>query len=135
MAEVRAVNEAAFGDTAEATIVDALRDECPDVVSLVAVEEDTILGHIFFTPVLLSGGHGVTQGMGLAPMAVLPERQRLGIESLLVQTGIDARHERNCPFIIALGPRLTIPDLASSAIYTTAPHVSRRVFDIQESWL
>lgn len=41
--------------------------------------------------------------MGLAPMAVLPERQRQGIGSTLVRAGIDVLWERNCPFIIVLG--------------------------------
>ncbi len=36
-------------------------------------------------------------------MAVLPERQRQGIGSMLVQAGVDAMRERNCPFIIVLG--------------------------------
>ena len=103
IAAVRAINETAFGQPAEATIVDSLRNTCPDAVSLVAVEDDRILGHIFFSPAFVCGGHGVTQGMGLAPMAVLPERQRQGIGSMLVQTGIDAMRERNCPFIIVLG--------------------------------
>ena len=103
IAAVRAINEAAFGDTAEATIVDSLRNACPDAVSLVAVENDRILGHIFFSPAFVSGEHEVTHGMGLAPMAVLPERQRQGIGSMLVQAGIDAMRERNCPFIIVLG--------------------------------
>ncbi len=74
IAAVRAINETAFGEPMEATIVDLLRNTCPDAVSLVAVEDGRILGHIFFSPVFISGGHEVTQGMGLAPMAVLPER-------------------------------------------------------------
>jgi putative acetyltransferase len=52
---------------------------------------------------VVSGEHGITHGMGLAPMAVLPERQRQGIGSMLVQAGIDAMRERNCPFIIVVG--------------------------------
>jgi len=103
IAAVRAINEAAFGEPTEATIVDSLRSACPDVVSLVAVEDDKILGHIFFSPVVVSDGQEVNQGMGLAPMAVLPERQRQGIGSLLAREGIDALRERGCPFIIVLG--------------------------------
>jgi len=103
IAAVRAINEAAFGEPTEATIVDSLRDRCPDAVSLVAVEDDRVLGHIFFSPVTVSGGHEASRGMGLAPMAVLPERQRQGIGSMLVQAGVDAMREQNCPFIIVLG--------------------------------
>lgn len=103
IAAIRAINEAAFGQPTEATIVESLRDSCPDVVSLVAVEDETILGHIFFSPVLVSAGSEVTHGMGLGPMAVLPERQRQGIGFMLVQAGIDELRKRNCPFIIVLG--------------------------------
>ena len=41
--------------------------------------------------------------MGLAPMAVLPERQRQGIGSELVETGLAELRERDCPFVIVLG--------------------------------
>ena len=100
---VRAVNESAFGQPAEATIVDSIRAACPEAVSLVAVDGNQIVGHILFSPVFVAGESGSVQAMGLAPMAVAPERQRQGIGSLLVQAGIDAVHQRGCPFIIVLG--------------------------------
>jgi putative acetyltransferase len=100
---VHAINEAAFGEPTEADIVDTLRNACPDAVSLVAVEDGRILGHIFFTPVVISSEHETTRGMGLAPMAVLPKRQRQGIGSMLVKAGIDAMRKQNCPFVIVLG--------------------------------
>jgi putative acetyltransferase len=113
IAGVRAINEVAFplhtqqekeaGQSAEAGIVDSIRSACPDVVSLVAVDAGRIVGHIFFSPVFVSTAGGVVQGMGLAPMAVLPERQRQGIGSLLVQAGIEAMRKRGCPFVIVLG--------------------------------
>jgi putative acetyltransferase len=113
IAGVRAINEVAFaphtrlekevGQSAEAGIVDSIRSACADVVSLVAVDPGRIVGHIFFSPVFVSTAGGVVQGMGLAPMAVLPERQRQGIGSLLVQAGIDAMRKRGCPFVIVLG--------------------------------
>ncbi|HEY3382332.1 MAG TPA: N-acetyltransferase [Vicinamibacterales bacterium] len=103
IAAVRAVNEAAFGQPTEAIIVDVLRNACPEAISIVAVEDDQVLGHIFFSAVSVSGGHAVAGGMGLAPMAVLPNRQREGIGTRLVHAGIDAVRERNCPFIVVLG--------------------------------
>lgn len=100
---VRAVNEAAFGQAAEAAIVDAIRERLPDVVSLVAVEAERIVGHVFFSPVKASDEKRSLSGMALGPMAVVPERQRRGIGSRLVRAGIEAMRERNCPFIIVLG--------------------------------
>jgi putative acetyltransferase len=42
-------------------------------------------------------------GMGLAPMAVRPDRQRQGIGSQLVKRGLDLLRERGCPFVVVLG--------------------------------
>jgi putative acetyltransferase len=41
--------------------------------------------------------------MGLAPMAVLPDRQRQGIGSQLVMRGLDILRERGCPFVVVVG--------------------------------
>ncbi|MEA3278192.1 MAG: N-acetyltransferase [Pseudomonadota bacterium] len=85
---IRAVNEAAFGQHTEGDIVDALRDACPDLLSLVAESDGEIVGHILFSPVTIEDGSRSTQGMGLAPMAVMPNRQRQGIGSRMVQAGL-----------------------------------------------
>jgi len=103
IAAIRAVNNSAFGQKAEAIIVDSIRTSCPDNVSLVAVDDGQVIGHIFFSPVTISSEHGVNHGMGLGPMSVLPDRQRQGIGSLLVHTGIEIIRERKSPFIIVLG--------------------------------
>lgn len=100
---IRKVNELAFGQPIEADIVDRLRENCPGHVSLVAVEEGQLVGHIFFSPVTLDIPGRVIEGMGLAPMAVLPERQGRGIGSALVRKGLEVLRERNCPFVIVLG--------------------------------
>ena len=41
--------------------------------------------------------------MGLAPMAVLPSRQRQGIGGLLIKAGLKILHQNDCPFVIVLG--------------------------------
>jgi len=81
----------------------ALRDVCPDVLSLVAESDGEIVGHILFSPVTVEGGSRSRQGMGLAPMAVTPDRQRQGIGSALVTAGLQMLREQGCPFIIVLG--------------------------------
>jgi len=45
------VNELAFGRPNEALIVDALRAEARPTISLVAVDGELIVGHIFSSPV------------------------------------------------------------------------------------
>jgi putative acetyltransferase len=42
---IRRLNTEAFGQPREAELVDALRDHCDDVLSLVAVDGDDIVGH------------------------------------------------------------------------------------------
>ena len=103
IAAVRAIHEKAFGQQTEANIVDSIRAACPDAVSLVAVADDQVIGHIFFSPVTIMGKTGAIQGMGLAPMAVVPERQRQGIGSQLVEAGLKVLREQGCPFVIVLG--------------------------------
>lgn len=103
---VRAVNDAAFGQTTEGAIVDALRASCDGIVSLVAVENDAIIGHILFSPVTLRAENGVEGprgGMGLGPLAVLPAHQRLGIGSMLVREGLDRMRANGAPFVVVLG--------------------------------
>ena len=36
------------------------------------IEDEKIIGHIFFSPVSVLRGDRITKGMGLSPMAVLP---------------------------------------------------------------
>ena len=47
---IRQVNEQAFGRADEANLVDALRTGGKAVLSLVGVEGDRIVGHIFSVP-------------------------------------------------------------------------------------
>ena len=101
-ARVRRVNELAFGQPAEADLVERLRQACTDSLSLVA-EDDAVVGHILFTPVVVESAARPVLGMGLAPMAVLPDRQRQGIGSQLVRRGLDILRARSCPFVVVVG--------------------------------
>jgi len=103
IAVIRTVNETGFDQRTEADIIDALRDVCPDVLSLVAESDGEVVGHILFSPVTIEDGSQSRQGMGLAPVAVTPDRQRQGIGSELVQAGLEILRKQGCPFIIVLG--------------------------------
>ena len=84
--QIHAVNRAAFDSPTEAALVDALRDQT-GVLSLVAEEDAHIVGHVLFSPVRLTGAEELN-AMALAPMAVAPGRQRVGIGSALVREGL-----------------------------------------------
>jgi putative acetyltransferase len=102
VARVREINTLAFGQPAEAVLVDRLRESCADALSLVA-DDNAIVGHILFTPVTLDTTQRRLVGMGLAPMAVHPDSQRGGIGTQLVTRGLEILRERNCPFVVVVG--------------------------------
>jgi putative acetyltransferase len=100
---IREVNKRAFGQEQEALIVDKLRENCDSILSLVAIADDQVVGHILFSPAVIEGENGRLLGTGLAPLAVLPEYQKRGIGSELVQAGVARIREGGCPYIIVLG--------------------------------
>ena len=97
---IRYVNRRAFGQEQEGNIVDALRSNGAALLSLVATVNDRVVGHIMYSP--LSIGGNVT-GAALGPMAVLPEHQRQGIGSKLIEAGNRKLKDDGCPFIIVVG--------------------------------
>jgi len=101
-AAVRAVNVSAFETALEANLVDALRAQAQPLVSLVADDDSAIVGHIMFSPVSLSG-HPALHIMGLAPMAVFPDRQRAGIGSALVRAGLEQCARLGFGAVVVLG--------------------------------
>jgi putative acetyltransferase len=107
---IRQVNIAAFDRENEADLVDRLRGVA-STVSFVAVEAEQVLGHIFYSPVeiLQSGRSASAEGidplfiLGLAPVAVLPERQRQGIGALLIQHSLAECARLGCQAVVVLG--------------------------------
>lgn len=100
VAAVRALNRRAFGQDLEGDIVDALRSNGATVLSLVAMRNGQVVGHILYSPVSVGGA---VTGAALGPMSVLPEHQRRGIGSQLVETGNRRLKEAGCPFILLVG--------------------------------
>lgn len=101
-AAVHAVNVSAFETPLEANLVDALRDQAQPIVSLIAEDDDAIVGHIMFSPVSLSG-QPARAIMGLAPMAVAPAHQRKGIGSALVRAGLEQCKQLGFGAVVVLG--------------------------------
>jgi putative acetyltransferase len=82
-AAVRALQQAAFGRATEAQLVDALRADGSGIISLVAVTTDEIAGHVMFSRMTAP-----FRALGLGPVAVLPDRQRIGIGGRLIRAGL-----------------------------------------------
>lgn len=130
---IRAVNTAAFGRPVEAGIVDRLRESCPDLVSLVALEGDRVVGHVLFSPATVDAG---PIGMCLAPLAVMPDCQRRGIGTALVERGLAAVRERDCPFVIVYGhpgyyPRFGFERASAHGLASHLPDVPDDAFMVQ----
>jgi putative acetyltransferase len=103
LASIREVNDRAFDQPLEGRIVDALRAHGAVRLSLVALVDGRIAGHILFSPVAADGAAGLASGVGLGPMAVVPEQQRRGVGAALIEAGLARLRERGCPFVVVLG--------------------------------
>jgi len=100
---IRYVNEQAFGGKEEAEIVGKLRNRAALTISLVAVQEDEVVGHIAFSPVLIESESSRFEAISLAPMAVLPAYQRQGIGGQLVRAGFEECRKLGHEVVVVLG--------------------------------
>lgn len=100
---IHTLNQLAFQGDTEANIVDALRENCDQLLSLVAVEDEQVIGHLLFSPATIETEEGGVIGVGLAPMAVTPAFQRQGVGTKLVEQGLSELRRDGVPFVIVLG--------------------------------
>lgn len=102
-AQVRALNCAAFGRVDEADLVERLHADGWVRLSLLAVEDDEVVGHILFTelPTRLDGR--AVRAAALAPMAVDPRWQGSGVGSALVREGLAQLAAAGFEAVIVLG--------------------------------
>ena len=106
LAEIAAVVTRAFADEphsdgSEPQIVARLHTETEQVLSLLATENGTIVGHIAFSPVTIADGTPLWFGLG--PLSVEPRCQRRGIGSLLCRTGLARLRESRAAGCVVLG--------------------------------
>lgn len=96
-----AFKTAEYSDGDEADLVDNLR-KSPSFIpelSLVAVADDNIVGHILFTKALV----GKTTVLALAPLSVLPQYQNQGIGLALIKQGHRTAVKLGYKFSVVLG--------------------------------
>ncbi len=82
---IRLVEEHAFGQKAEAGLVDALVGNGDTVVELVAEEEGQVVGHILFSRLYVEHGGRRFAAVALAPLAVEPSFHGAGIGGALIR--------------------------------------------------
>ncbi len=88
----------AFGQSAEAQLVEELREAGDSVISLVADESGQIVGHV-----LLSRMDAPFPALALAPVSVIPSKQRSGIGSALVKEAVNRARSECWAAIFVLG--------------------------------
>ncbi|GAA2481424.1 GNAT family N-acetyltransferase [Winogradskya humida] len=131
-----------------AELVDALRRDDPDAVSLVAVEagslvaveEGEVAGHVMFSRSLLDAPRRLVDVQVLSPLAVRPAYQRKGLGRALIRDGLARMDAMGVPLVFLEGdpgyyprsgftpggdlgfrkPSLRIPDAAFQVVRLTA---------------
>jgi putative acetyltransferase len=88
---IAAFKNLAVSNQTEQYIINALRNADALTLSLVAEIDGRIVGHIAFSPVIISDG--TKDWYGLGPISVLPEYQKQGIGKSLVNKGLSLLKE------------------------------------------
>lgn len=100
MDAIDALNNAAFGGPDEGRITRQLHADGDSLVSLVAEDEGGIVGHIEFFRILIDEK---PVAAGLGPMSAKPGRQRGGIGSYLIRTGLESLDDLGETIVFVLG--------------------------------
>jgi putative acetyltransferase len=112
---IREVNKMAFDRDDESLLVDALRAEGYARLSLVAMLDRQVVGHILFSELLIVTEKATVEAVSLAPIAVTPSHQRHGIGSMLVREGLCACRESGHRIVVVLGHPEYYPRFGFSA--------------------
>lgn len=102
--QVYEVNKLAFQQENESILIEKIRkgeNFIPDL-SLVAVINNRIVGHILFSKIKIVGD-SIFESIALAPMAVIPAFQKQGVGSELIKKGMAKAKELGFDSIIVLG--------------------------------
>ena len=103
----KAFETAEHSDGNEQDLVSQLRtsDAFIPELSLVAIKDNRIVGYILFTKIKI----GKSEELALAPLAVLPEYQRQGIGSELIEQGRTIAKKLGYHYVVVLGSEKYYP--------------------------
>ena len=132
------VTAAAFGRENEARLVELVRasgNYVPEL-SLVAEDDGEIVGHTMLSYAKLTGDEEYDV-LVLAPVSVMPERQRQGIGSALIERAIELADARGEPLIQLLGhpsyyPRFGFEPARAHGIEPPDPRMADAAFMVRK---
>ncbi len=107
-AEIEKIHIAAFGEEKGQVIADLAIDLLTDktampLLSLVAVENNRLIGHILYTKAKITQTKESVFTQILAPLAVLPEAQKTGIGNKLIHEGLSQLKTSGVELVFVLG--------------------------------
>jgi predicted N-acetyltransferase YhbS len=107
-AEIENIHSIAFGVKDGSGIAELVNDLLDDktampLLSLVAVEEERIIGHILFTKAKLTQTEELVSVQILAPLAVLPDFQSKGVGAQLIAEGLNQLKNSGVALVFVLG--------------------------------
>ncbi len=100
-ASIERLYREAFPDEDLLPLVRELQREGPNVVSLVAIADKALVGHVIFTTCGIVGGAEKVALLG--PLAIAPARQRQGIGSAIVRVGLQRLENADTSQVYVLG--------------------------------
>lgn len=85
----------------EHLIYKGLKERGDLTLSFVATIDDSIVGHIAFSPVTFDGK--ASEWLGLGPVSVSPDQQGKGVGSALIKAGLEAAKKRGTKGVVLIG--------------------------------
>jgi len=79
-----------------------LADDSSSNLSLIAVKEGAVIGHVVFSPIDISNNDNLSCFI-LVPLAVSPSEQKQGVGSKLIQFGLDTLAKNDVDTVFVLG--------------------------------
>ena len=123
------VEAAAFGRSLEAELAQKLQQSEVETISLVALLDEELVGHVLFSPVTVKNEAGEFTAVALGPVAVSPDHQQKGIGSELCRAGLAACKQAGHALVFVLGHANYYPRFG---FRPSAPLGLRCQFDVPE---
>ena len=135
---VAAVNVAAFNEENEARLIELIRQSDLYVadLSLVAILEERVVGHVMFSYMTLEAPRGDVRILDLAPLAVHPDFQNQGVGTALTEHGLDLIEARGEPLVLVEGipsyyPRFGFERASPHGITPPSPKIPDDAFMVK----